>query len=450
MRFRSALVAIAIFFVGSFSAIANEPLTKRAEYIAGMEAMELGLTEVAMRKLGHLEASGNLTEAERSMLLPVLVESQVRAGRSDLALGVIEREPDLIPPFWRGLALAGQGRLEDAEAELSGISSEHLYAGEARLTRASLLRVLGRVDESARLLQTVAEGDDESHANRARIMLAQLELGRGNVELVHKALAPMLGVAYPARAEVDYLIAVAYLREKDFHRAHGALLRLQQSAGEMLTGNLIPAVPLALAEAEVGLDQIDAAVSRLMDLITETDDPQVLGVIFDRLFSAGAFEDEEIAAKMVEWAEGPNKNLAALASFHLAMQFLAQEDDDSALALLRQFTERFQDSYLLRRALTEIARIHVRNGQKDEALAALDSLGELSMLPDALGGELDFLRGQARFSSGEYAAASSDFERSALAGGDYELRLRAIHNAAVAAVKVGENGMVCLLFVHCV
>ena len=53
------------------------------------------------------------------------------------------------------------------------------------------------------MLEKIAGGADPELSARARVMLAQLELSRGRISRVHEVLTPLIGMGYPARAEVD-------------------------------------------------------------------------------------------------------------------------------------------------------------------------------------------------------------------------------------------------------
>ena len=137
-------------------ALADE---KVEQSIAAAErAMENDLWDVATSKLQSAAAQPNLSPDTRAQILIMLAESLIRSNQPTKALELLD-QPFLkdLPetPFWRGQALAGTGRFNDAAESLATIAAQptHPFIREAAITTASLYLSLGSPEKSLEALK---------------------------------------------------------------------------------------------------------------------------------------------------------------------------------------------------------------------------------------------------------------------------------------------------------
>ena len=137
-------------------ALADE---KVEQSIAAAErAMENDLWDVATSKLQSAAAQPNLAPDNRAQILIMLAESLIRSNQPTKALELLD-QPFLkdLPetPFWRGQALAGTGRFNDAAESLATIAAQptHPFIREAAITTASLYLSLGSPEKSLEALK---------------------------------------------------------------------------------------------------------------------------------------------------------------------------------------------------------------------------------------------------------------------------------------------------------
>ncbi|MFN7342534.1 MAG: hypothetical protein ACK5TA_04285, partial [bacterium] len=122
MKFR-----LIITFLIFASHLANADEKAEQAIAAAKRAMENDLWDVATSKLQATAELPNLPLDTRSEILIMLVESYIRSDQTTKALSLLE-QPSVanLPetPFWRGLALAGSGRFNEAAESLAIIAGQ--------------------------------------------------------------------------------------------------------------------------------------------------------------------------------------------------------------------------------------------------------------------------------------------------------------------------------------
>jgi tetratricopeptide (TPR) repeat protein len=121
-------------------------------------AMENELWDVATSKLQSATEQPDLTTDTRAQILIMLAESYIRSNQPTKALPLLE-QPTLkdLPEtsFWKGQALAGIGRFNDAAKTLASVATQpnHPFVREASLTTASLYLSLDQPEKSLEVLK---------------------------------------------------------------------------------------------------------------------------------------------------------------------------------------------------------------------------------------------------------------------------------------------------------
>ncbi len=141
--------------------------------------MENDLWDVATSKLQSAAEQPNLTPDTRAQIFIMLAESFIRSNQPTKALTLLD-QPILtnLPetPFWRGQALAGIGRFNDAAESLAIVAAQpsHPFIREAALTTASLYLSLAKPEKSLEVLKLLEASPKPS--DRIEAAFYQIEI----------------------------------------------------------------------------------------------------------------------------------------------------------------------------------------------------------------------------------------------------------------------------------
>lgn len=153
--------------------------TAEQSIAAAERAMENDLWDVATSKLQSAAEQPNLTPDTRAQIFIMLAESFIRSNQPTKALTLLD-QPILtnLPetPFWRGQALAGIGRFNDAAESLAIVAAQpsHPFIREAALTTASLYLSLAKPEKSLEVLKLLEASPKPS--DRIEAAFYQIEI----------------------------------------------------------------------------------------------------------------------------------------------------------------------------------------------------------------------------------------------------------------------------------
>ncbi len=394
-----------------------------------------------------------------SLATPAEAEAYVRAGKPADALAVLD-EADRSPValFWRGRALIGLGRYEEASYALEAVPAGHelsSYAQRALIYCAWQCPLL----DFPSIVAPLTESSDIEVARLAAAALAEYELRQadgGGLEALH-AVQELAAVA-PEWELASRLLEIESLRQQRRFADALALCR-QMEADKSLPLLARQRVRLAVSEiyyakeqhqaetgevtekasaAAVGEDEAPLSGNAegkgeetLLQFIAANPDSPLLGEAFRRLAQHGALERGEYAIrKLEEWMNDPAKpHRAALAlrvrqlMLHRALR-PGQQPDATCVNLASSMLPR-ED--MTAQMLREQVRVLMQQGRAEEALLYRRQLPQES--PHAL-----FYEGIAR--QREVATATDAFLSSALLA-DENLRPAALVNALLGALASG-------------
>ncbi len=151
-----------------------DPLAADPDWRSALAADRDGLAEVAVISLRKLAARTDLPASSQARVRSLLAENLVRSGEFESGLQLLPEQGD---PLWRGLALAGLGRLSEAAPLLAtcALNPDNPHREHALLSLASSQVSLG---EPGRAVETLSSAL-KSPANlspRVRMALAEFLL----------------------------------------------------------------------------------------------------------------------------------------------------------------------------------------------------------------------------------------------------------------------------------
>ena len=418
----------------------DDALNKFSDYAAAMKALAQNKNEVAADHLGKIQAD-QLTKPAKLRLLTRMAEAEVRAGNHVTALTFFE-EPGLATDpqakYWQGVALLGSGRPGDARTILEQVANDptNPQQAEASLTLTSILLRFGEPAAAIKTLEPLLESENKATATRARLRAAEILLSMQEWEQADAMLTDS-GTAGSAEAlQIEYLRARSSIGKKDWPTALAQFRKLNDpDLQSKLPGAMPDGVVLGLTDALQHNDGRDEAVDLLRSFITTRPDSPNLAVAFEQLRELGVFDTDKIDESLETWAESSSRNLAATATYFLAVAQIKAIGEDAAAATLETIRADFKDHPIAEKALLHLSEIYVANANKSQALAALEDLKRISTTP-AVRSRIEFIEAYANFAAGDFKDAADKFAESAKASPEgVEV---ATYNAAISAIKEGD------------
>mgnify|MGYP001816114810 CR=1 FL=1 len=424
------------------ASIARE-LKKIPSYQEGSKAMADHLPDMAIHKFRSVLQDTKLGTKARPYVTLALAEALVRSsstiqGASNQAIEALALLKDeslanlASTPIWKAEALASLGRYQDAESELSTVSTKHPLSSEIQLARARILMALTRTPDALNILMEAAKSKTAAIRNAANLLAAEIHIDQSHYELALKTLEN-IDDQNPTDAKLkEYLSARLALAEG---RALEATNRFQSlvTAPDRLSKRLFYASILGLSDALVINQQNDAAIATLEKFISEHPDAATLRAAFDRLTQLlpdNLADDHPSLVKLRSWSsEAPlpadilyisgdtagairpyqpttseHDDLVTLSLYHRALLLTRSENEKNnnlAMALLARLRSQHPahtlpptELYLQlsSASLLETAYLHLKQNQPDQAAFTLSVMEKVAFSP-RLKNHANFLRG---------------------------------------------------------
>lgn len=430
----------------------------------GAAALAAGLWEVAEGHFREALADSELAPDARSALAIRLCEALTRGGKQAEALQLLE-DPALIDhleaPFWKGQALAAQGRFADAVEVLATLAEAAPQRTEAGFTRASLLLALEKPDEALAALAQLPAGPADA---RAMLYRAEILLDLGRADEAREILPAAKSVATGDRPRAAFLEAQLLLAADRPAEAEAAFRALvDQPQGQSLARYHHAAIGLADALAAQG-NPAGARLS-LLAFIGDHPDSPLLVSMFQRVIRwlpEDLLPDDATLEIIGQWitpanlprlgpvvlSEGaagawppregpPNERLVfSLYTRALGLHRVATlETRDEARRMMHRLRVEAPGHPLSNRALYQMARWQLEAGDREQAIFILETL-RTGTTATGLQGEAAFLEARIAFMNGEPKQAAELFDEAAKFLADADARTARLQ-AAIARLQMG-------------
>ncbi len=435
----------AIIFLLFTAHLAHADETAEQSIAAAKRAMENDLWDVATSKLESAASQPNLPPDTRAEILIMLSESFIRSNQPAKALALLE-QPSVasLPetPFWRGLALAGSGRFNDAAESLATIAEQpsHPFIREAALTSASLYLSLGLPDKSLKILKLLETSNKSSDRIDAAFHQAEILIDLGEYEQARNHFLKVKEVPKHLIPTAKFLDATLTLTEGKAADAEVIFTELlAKPDGQSTTRYNLAAIGKADALASQNKQTI--ATQFLLTFIQEHPETTALEPMFRRIIdwlpNPIITTDHPTLVQLAEWIPAtlpPSSGLinTETATAAAALPVKSDEIDDlSAFAiyaraiglnridnptakvearlLMQRILELAPNHFLAPKALFELAKWHLQANEPQQAFALLDSLRQTTK-SNIIKGEATFLDAKIAYEQGEKDLAISLFD----------------------------------------
>ncbi|SHJ64184.1 Tetratricopeptide repeat-containing protein [Rubritalea squalenifaciens DSM 18772] len=428
-------------------------LAEVPSYQRGIEALADYLPEQAVIRLQEAYKVRGLTDEQNQTILIKLAEAQVRSGLAEEALKTLDIKYLQDYPgstFWRGQALAVGGQYNKAIELLSTLEPKDPFYGEAMLTAANLSEALGDTSSAIEYLKKSSSHSDKAIQLRSYITLAEIYLQQDRLEDARQVLARTPDNSARATRLKEFMRARIAFREEKYADAISLYRSLLESS-DNVPKRIYDLTLLGIIDSRYASGDKKGATSEALEFIKANPQSTTLQPLLERVtqwIDQDISESDSVLLQLRDWAgRTPNPNapispfpdtgsvvsqppqfgitpasapeeLSALAHFYYA-KLIAHSSlvnaNERALFELSAFRALNPTHPLFADSLLETAKIELKRGNKDAALAHLNSLQDLAdahQLPVSSTTEAKaaYLRGLLSINFGNYNAALDAFE----------------------------------------
>ena len=467
---------LSLFLLASQSALPGQDVAALKE--KGDDALANELWEIAELRFRECLAAPSLAPDEKAQVGMRLAESLIRAGKSQealecLNLSFLAKHPENL--FWKAQAIAGTGRFAEAVEIFSRFltNPEAPHRTEAGFSKASLQLALGKPQDALETLAVLALEPNPETSAKAKLLEVEILLDLNQPTEARKLMPPADQLAVKDRPLGAFLEANLLLSEHHFTEAGTAFQAIvSQSQGQSLAR--YHSAVIGLADSLQAQSNPQDATKTLLMFIQDHQDSPMLEAMFKRLqqwLPESPALTDPILDQLDEWiskpelpelgliADPPDVDSAAAAALPtvskpdelLAFSLFTRaiglhrintpQSRADARHLMTRLRLEYPDHFLANRALEQMARWFLDEGDIDHAFAVLDVLRDAAKSP-MLRGEAAFLEARSAFMKGDTKQAIRLFDEAALVLPDDSARLARL-NAGIARLHSGiSNGVI--------
>lgn len=412
---------------------AENPAVERG-VIEARKALGDGLPQVAAVKATRLLETKGLSKKSLAEIAGVAVESWIRARDGARAKELLDKFEMENKPFWSAQAQVLLGDLNGAIETLGKWSEMGELADQAHLSLAYALMADGREGAARTELKELRTKPDSALARQARLLFNELELVAGRSDGVLQRLTHEDG---GKSAEVQFLRARGLLQLGEAAKAETLVRDLLTLPG---AGSGVHDAAVVLGcEAMLTQKRADEALRMLIQFLDKAQDSACWRESFELLnrCRSALRSGDQIPLAVTSWVgvdAVPERR--AYAMFWLSRWLDEGGRKVEALGMIESFLQLHPGH----RNESEAMRLAMKlNGELRADARVLDLAKEWRQQYGGGGDSLvDFISGGILFARGDLLPALAAFQRSADLATGLPERRRALHNAAVTAVKAGQ------------
>ncbi len=459
-------------------ALADE---KVEQSIAAAErAMENDLWDVATSKLQSAAAQPNLSPDTRAQILIMLAESLIRSNQPTKALELLD-QPFLkdLPetPFWRGQALAGTGRFNDAAESLATIAAQptHPFIREAAITTASLYLSLGSPEKSLEALKLLEASPKVTDRIEAAFHQIEILIDLDEFDQARSLFNKVKDIPKNLLPTAKFLDATLILTEGNAVAAETLFSDLlAQPDGQSTTRYNLAA--LGKADALAAQNKQPIATQFLLTFIQENPNTTALEPMFRRIIQwlpeeiittdhptleqlgewipsslppSSGLINTETATAAAAWP-GVSSQISDLTVFAMYARGIGLHSIDNpsakneACLLMQRILLLAPLHFLAPKSLFELAKWQLQANEPEQAFALFDSIRQTTQ-SNLIKGESTFLDAKIAYEQGEKDLAIALFDEASTSLSN-ENQNNALLNSAL--VRLNENNRESLTIQH--
>jgi outer membrane protein assembly factor BamD (BamD/ComL family) len=409
---------------------------EQSEIERATQPLAEGVPQVSIVRLREL-LEGKLSDEQRRRAQSQLAQALVAAEQYEEALAllndaVVRDEPGT--PFFQAQALAGLSRWAEAlpryRRAFADVASP--FRSDALLGQAEALRALGRRDEALQAYSGLIR--DQRWKVRARLRSAELLLEKGDITAARRLIDSVRPRHAAERKHKRFVRAAYELKRNNSERALELFASiLKQSEGA--SHEVVIATLFAIADAHLQAGTPGAGDDFLEDFIEKRPADRALPALFAKLDQLYAAQRKQTRHELGRWSNDPAQPRAALSLWYLARAELRIGRRDLALEAFRRLRAQHVPLPALAHGFVEAARLHIDEGQYDDATAALEVARRLEP-PAAVLDRIDLLAGRSHYIAARHEAAARQFD--AVAQRPSPLADEALFNASLAWLQSGD------------
>lgn len=441
-----------------------QKLVKNKDYIAGVNALQDHISELAIDKFKLAQNDESLTKADHQKLKLILVEAYLKTEKPALALQILADEslkdhPDLT--FWKAISLASSGKYLDSIELLKFVKKSSPYFYEARITLANLYQSIDDLDNAQKLYTELSQSSKPS-SEVAAIQLVEVLIKKASDEDLKQA-SVILNELTPSTSTLtkkkSILKANIQLLEKDYDSTITTLTELLQNP-EFIGPTALNTIVTTLADTHYEKGDQISALNIVYDYIEKNKDSEILGSLFNRIGNwlpkDTKLSDSKIL-KLQEWAGRytsepepsaldpqklpENTEFSAYAHFYYAAFFSKSDEPTNLSKALEEFDllrVLYPNHLTHGMSLLETAEIQLRLDLQSDAIETLKNIQtQKTTIAPYTKEQAAFVLGQLLVQKMDYAKAAKIF-KSASKTQNRSLAKASTLNAGISLLSAGD------------
>ena len=374
-------------------------------WTAAISAHNDGLSDVAVTILTKINARSDLSNLDETRVRSLLVENLVRAGRHQEAIDAVKGDE---LKFWRGIAFAGLGKVNEALPLLE----ESLSNPKSPLHSSSVLSItaayesLGMNDRALEVIKHSVEKNNNPGTSLQiiKFKLATLNLIEGfyldaikTIESINSNKKRVLNLK-------NLIVSKAFFKLDKFKESESALRKVEIEPNKR-TAQLHLAIELLRIEINYNLNNTENILNVIHSAIETAPENCDTTSLFEKLLLLTNKFSEQIDSKLQDWIKSDNESLSRKSLYYFIKKNQSKQPLE-AINSLKQLSAGDDEISLKSKILH--SKILINQGNKQEAIELLSSI-ENSADKETTKAEINFLLAEAHKDNKDLRSAAENY-----------------------------------------
>lgn len=374
-------------------------------WTAAISAHNDGLSDVAVSILEKINARSDLSNQDETRVRSLLVENLVRAGKLQEAIDAVKGDE---LKFWRGIALAGLGKVNEALPLLE----EYLSNPESALHASSVLSItaayesLGMNDRALEVIKNSLEKNNNSGTSLQiiKFKLATLYLLEGFYIDAIKIIESINSKKKRVLDLKNLITSKALLKLNKFKESELSLRDVEIEPNKR-TAQLHLAIELLRIEINYNLNNVENVLNVINSAIETAPKDCDTSPLFDKLLLLTNKFSEQIDSNLQDWIKSDNESLSRKSLYYFIKKNQSKQQLKS-IGSLKMLSTGDDDISLKSKILH--SKILINQGDKQEAIELLSSI-ENSADKETTKAEINFLLAEAHKDNKDLRSATESY-----------------------------------------